>query len=336
MLVSQFDYHLPEDRIAQTPVEPRHSSRLLDARALSDHRFLDLADLLQPGDLVVVNRTRVRHARLHGHKEDSGGRVEVLLLGAMADGGWEALIRPARRIRVGTTIRFDGLRATVLAGPRDGLVRLELAADEDVEQVIERIGQVPLPPYIERALDDPNRYQTVYADSTGSAAAPTAGLHFTEEVLERLDLAGIDFASVDLQVGLATFRPLAVEDVGDHVMHREWFTVPEPTVAAIERCRRRGGRVVAIGTTTLRALETVATSAGTVISGTGSTGLYLKPGDAIRCVDLLVTNFHLPRSSLLVLLEAFMGPGWRVVYETALARGYRFLSFGDAMLCERR
>lgn len=336
MLASEFDYHLPTDRIAQTPVEPRHSARLLDTRTLSDHRFLDLADLLEPGDLVVVNRTRVRHARLHGHKDGTEGRVEVLLLGAMADGTWEAMIRPARRIRGGTIIRFDGLAATVMTRPEDGIVRLALAADGDIEEIIERIGEVPLPPYIEQAPEDPNRYQTVYADSTGSAAAPTAGLHFTQEVLGRLQRAGIDLASVDLQVGLATFRPLAVDDIADHVMHREWFTVPAETAGAIDRCRQRGGRVVAIGTTTLRTLETVATPEGRVTPGAGSTDLYLKPEDTIRCVDLLVTNFHLPRSSLLVLLEAFMGPNWRRVYETALSRGYRFLSFGDAMLCERR
>lgn len=336
MLSSDFDYRLPPDRIAQTPVEPRHSARLLDARDLSDHRFLDLAELLEPGDLVVVNRTRVRHARLHGHKAETGGRVEVLLLGALADGTWEAMIRPARRMRVGTVVEFDGMSATLVSGPEDGLVRLELAAEGDIEAVIDRIGEVPLPPYIDRAPADPDRYQTVYADTTGSAAAPTAGLHFTEEVLAGLERAGIDFASVDLQVGLATFRPLAVDDITDHVMHRESFTVPVETASAIDRCRRRGGRVVAIGTTTLRTLETVATPAGTVTPGRGSTDLYLKPGDTLRCVDLLVTNFHLPRSSLLVLLEAFMGSGWRDVYATALDRGYRFLSFGDAMMCERR
>jgi S-adenosylmethionine:tRNA ribosyltransferase-isomerase len=336
VLASEFEYHLPADRIAQTPVEPRHSSRLLDSRTMSDHHFLDLADLLQPGDLVVVNRTRVRHARLHGRKDDSGGRVEVLLLGALADGTWEAMIRPARRVRDGTKINFDGLAATVIGRPEDGLVRMELVANDDIETVIERIGEIPLPPYIQRAPEDPDRYQTVYADSTGSAAAPTAGLHFTEEALGRLERAGIGLAFIDLQVGLATFRPLAVDDIADHVMHREWFTVSAETAGAIDRCRRRGGRVVAIGTTTLRTLETVATSDGMVTPGDGSTDLYLKPGDDIRCVDLLVTNFHLPRSSLLVLLEAFMGPGWRSVYETALARGYRFLSFGDAMVCERR
>jgi S-adenosylmethionine:tRNA ribosyltransferase-isomerase len=283
-----------------------------------------------------MNRTRVRHARLHGHKDGSGGRVEALLLGALADGTWEAMIRPARRISAGTTINFDGLAATVISRPEDGLVRLALEADDDIETVIERIGEVPLPPYIHQAPEDPNRYQTVYADSTGSAAAPTAGLHFTEEVLRRLEQAGIDFAFVDLQVGLATFRPLVVDDIADHVMHREWFTVPAETAGAIDRCRRRGGRVAAIGTTTLRTLETVATSDGRITPGDGSTDLYLKPGDPIRCVDLLVTNFHLPRSSLLVLLEAFMGPGWRSVYRTALDRGYRFLSFGDAMVCQRR
>lgn len=336
MLASEFDYHLPADRIAQTPLEPRHSARLLDTRSMSDHHFLDLPNLLEPGDLVVVNRTRVRHARLHGHKDGSGGRVEVLLLGALADGSWEAMIRPARRIRAGTKIDFGGLTATVSSGPEDGLVRLELVADDDIETVIERIGEVPLPPYISRAPADPDRYQTVYADSTGSAAAPTAGLHFTDEVLSRLERAGIDLAFIDLQVGLATFRPLAVDDIADHVMHREWFTVPAETAGAIDRCRRRGGRVVAIGTTTLRTLETVATAEGRVTPGDGSTDLYLKPGDPIRCADLLVTNFHLPRSSLLVLLEAFMGPGWKGVYQAALDRGYRFLSFGDAMVCQRR
>jgi S-adenosylmethionine:tRNA ribosyltransferase-isomerase len=333
---SRFHYGLPPERIAQEPVDPRHSSRLLDARSMGDHTFLELPDLLEPGDLVVVNRTRVRAARLTGRKRETGGAVEVLLLRRLPDDTWEALVRPARRLRAGTALVLGEIDAALVTDPEDGVAILDLRAGGDIEDAIERTGSVPLPPYLGSARVPMARYQTVFADRPGSAAAPTAGLHFTDEVLEALDARGIAVASVDLEIGLGTFRPITAEDVSDHVMHRERCRVDGRAAEAIAACRRRGGRVVAAGTTVVRALETFGRPDGTVEIGDADTDLYLTPGSRFQVVDLLVTNFHLPRSSLLVLVEAFMGPGWREAYDAALERGYRFLSFGDAMLCGRR
>ncbi len=335
MDTSAFDYHLPEQRIAQTPVEPRHSSRLLDTRDLTDHRFSELPDLLQAGDLLVVNRTRVRSARLHGQKEGTGGNVELLLLRRLPDDAWEAMARPARRLRAGTRLRFGDLIGRVLTDPVDGIVKVVLHGDgEDIEVELEKVGEMPLPPYITTRLDDPGRYQTVFADRPGSAAAPTAGLHFTPQLVDRLRESGIEMTSVDLDVGLATFRPIATDRVEDHIMHTERCRIDLSATEAIRACRKRGGRVVAVGTTVVRTLETFAEPDGTVVPGERDTELFLAPGSTFRVVDLLITNFHLPRSSLLVLVEAFMGEGWREAYQEAMDRGYRFLSFGDAMLCE--
>ncbi len=329
-----FDYDLPQASIAQTPVEPRHAARLLDTRKMQDHRFLDLPGLLRAGDLVVVNRTRVRHARLHGEKA-TGGRVETLLLRRVGD-AWLALVKPARRLRPGTQIRFGEIEAEILDDPVEGMTRMSLrCAGGDLEAAIQRQGLPPLPPYIHGPLRDPQRYQTLFADVVGSAAAPTAGLHFTAEVVEGLAAGGIEIAPVELDVGLATFRPITAPDIGDHVMHAERCRIPESTAAAVEACRDRGGRVVAIGTTVVRTLESFAHADGIVGWGEMETELYLAPGSAVSVVDLLVTNFHLPRSSLLVLVEAFMGAEWREAYRHALRSGYRFLSFGDAMLCRR-
>jgi S-adenosylmethionine:tRNA ribosyltransferase-isomerase len=336
MHLSDFQYELPESSIAQRPVEPRDSSWLLDTTTMRDHRFSDLPALLDPGDLVVVNNTRVRHARLRGHKRETGGKVEVLILGMLADGTWEALIRPARRIATGVALVFGGLSATVASDPIEGRIRLRFEEGADVEAAFDQVGEVPLPPYITAPLDQPERYQTIYAERTGSSAAPTAGLHFTDGVIRGLQERSIDMTSVELQVGLGTFRPISVDDVTQHAMHSEWFHVSRDAADAIDRARARGGRVVAIGTTVVRTLESVATGDGRIEPGSGETNLYLTPGATFNVVDRLVTNFHLPGSSLLVLLAAFMGPGWRAVYETAVHRGYRFLSFGDAMICERR
>lgn len=335
MRVEEFTYPLPESAIAQEAIEPRHDARLLDTRDMSDHVFLDLPSLLRPGDLVVVNETRVRAARLVGRRAGSGGKVELLLLTSRADGSWEALARPSRRLRAGVELEFDGLGATVLEGPRDGMVVVDLQSP-DVEAAIEAAGLVPLPPYFKGSLDDPSRYQTMFARSTGSAAAPTAGLHFTSEVVASLRSAGVEIAPVDLHVGIDTFRPIAVEDIEDHRMHAEWCTVPTTTAEAIDRVRAAGGRVVAAGTTVTRALETFGNEDGTVESSSGETTLFLKPGDRFRVVDALITNFHVPGSTLVVLVAGFMGERWREAYQTALDRGYRFLSFGDAMYAERR
>jgi S-adenosylmethionine:tRNA ribosyltransferase-isomerase len=335
MRVDQFNYPLPESSIAQEAIEPRHGSRLLDTRDMSDHRFLELPGRLRPGDLVVVNETRVRAARLRGHRAETGGDVELLVLGRREDGLWEALARPARRLRPGVAIDFDQLRAVVRSEPALGVVQVELIGADDVERVIEATGEVPLPPYFTGHLDDASRYQTMFARATGSAAAPTAGLHFTPEVVKGLNGIGIGIASVDLHVGIDTFRPIQVAEIEEHEMHREWCSISEETARQIRAVRRDGGRVVAIGTTVVRTLESFALDDGTVSPGEMETGLFLTPGARFRVVDVMVTNFHVPGSTLVVLVAAFMGGRWRKAYQTALERGYRFLSFGDAMLAER-
>jgi S-adenosylmethionine:tRNA ribosyltransferase-isomerase len=334
MRVEDFKYPLPESSIAQEAIEPRHDSRLLDTRDMTDHRFLDLPSLLRPGDLVVINETRVRAARLSGRRRDTGGAVELLVLEARPDGLWEALARPSRRLRPGIEIELEGVLATIVDGPHEGIVVVDIEA-ADVEAAIATAGVVPLPPYFHGPLDDPDRYQTMFARKTGSAAAPTAGLHFTEEVVAGLRRRHIEFASVDLHVGIDTFRPIATEQIEDHVMHTEWCSIPEATAAAIASAHARGGRVVAVGTTVVRTLETFADGAGTVSDGERETSLFLTPGVEFRVVDALVTNFHVPGSTLVVLVAAFMGDQWREAYQAALERGYRFLSFGDAMLAER-
>lgn len=335
---ADFAYDLPDRLIAQSPVEPRDGARLLRASDLTDWTVRDLPMLLRPGDLVVVNETRVRAARLIGYRVPTGGKVELLLLGRQGD-RWEALVRPARRIRVGSVVRIGPLVAAIETEPVAGMVELTLRAERgepwkgDVESAIAEVGKVPLPPYIHRDLDDPERYQTVFGRSVGSAAAPTAALHLTERTLAALGEAGIGMARVELQIGVDTFRPITVEHVDDHEMHSEWIDVPESTVERVLATRAGGGRVVAVGTTVVRALE-AACGGGEIAPYRGPTRLYITPGYRWRAVDVLMTNFHIPSSSLLVLVAALMGGTWRRVYETARERDYRFLSFGDAMLVE--
>ena len=321
------EYDLPDSAIAQDPIEPRSAARLLVdvGRGVVHRTVADLPDLLEPGDLVVVNDTRVLPARLHLRKE-SGGAAEVLLL-ERADGDqWEALVRPGRRLPPGTSLfGADGTKVVEVLDRLDESGRriIRLLADPD------RHGTVALPPYVHHALADPERYQTVYAARPGSAAAPTAGLHLTHDVLDRCRARGITVVTVDLAVGLDTFRPITADDVDDHVMHSEAYRIPDTTWAA---CQAAAGRVVAVGTTTVRALESAAATGQLQ----GRTDLFIKGDYPFRVVDVLLTNFHLPRSSLLLLIDAFYGPGWRDLYETALREGYRFLSFGDAMLIARR
>ncbi len=334
MKVSDFVYHLPEEAIAQTVVEPRHDSRLLDTRNLTDHRFIDLPALLEPGDLVVVNETRVRAARVAGVRRGTGGRVEMLFLEPRAGGLWEVLARPSRRLRDGVEIEVGEAVAVIRQSLGEGRFAVELES-EDPEATIAGAGTMPLPPYFTGTLDDPDRYQTMFARRSGSAAAPTAGLHFTPEVVFALARRGIAIATVDLHVSLDTFRPMVTETVEEHRIHTEWCSVPDTTAQAVERTRALGGRVAAVGTTVVRTLESHSDGSGGVEPGEGPTDLFLRPGSTFRVADLLVTNFHLPGSTLLVLLAAFMGDGWREVYRVALERGYRFLSFGDAMLAER-
>ncbi len=282
----------------------------------------------------MVNETKVRPARVVGTRAETGGQVELLFLEDNGDGTWDALAKPSRRLRPGVMIELAGFTARVASDPDRGRVTLVLDAD-DPETAIAAAGTLPLPPYFRGALEHPERYQTMFATTPGSAAAPTAGLHFTEEVTRRLHDRDIGISPVDLHVSLDTFRPMSVEDIEDHEMHTEWCEVPETTAVAISDARTRGGRVVAVGTTVVRTLESRADGSGGVRPGAARTDLFLKPGSEISVVDLLVTNFHLPGSTLLVLLAAFMGDDWRHAYEVALERGYRFLSFGDAMLAAR-
>lgn len=346
METARFDYDLPEAAIAQAPVEPRDAARMLvdqgPDRPPAHRTVADLPALLGPGDVVVVNTTRVLPARLHLRKA-TGGAVEVLLLEPLDDPAapstasgsphgarWEALVRPGRRVPPGTVLHPEGPGPDleVVAGEHldDGRRIVELATD-DLPAALAAHGEVPLPPYITEPLDDAERYQTVYADTPGSVAAPTAGLHLTPAVLDAIRARGAQVAGVDLWVGLGTFRPISADHVEDHDMHAERYEVSDATWAACQEA----DRVVAVGTTTVRALESVAALG----RRRGRTELFLHPGRELQVVDVLLTNFHLPRSSLLVLVEAFAGPHWRDLYAAALAEGYRFLSFGDCMLLGR-
>ena len=334
METARFFYELPGERVAQRPAEPRHSARLLRAADLSDWTVRDLPGLLRPGDLVVVNETRVRAARLRGRRAVTGGAVEMLLLGRIGE-RWEALLRPARRLRSGAELEFGPLAARLETDPHHGKAQVTLdAGGRDVEEAIAEAGEIPLPPYIRAPLEDPERYQTVFGSKVGSAAAPTAALHFTPQLLDELREGGIGVAAVELQVGLDTFRPITARRIAEHRIHSEWAEVTPAVAARIAAARSAGGRIAAIGTTVVRTLETAAAD-GEVRPYRGSTSLYITPGYRFRAVDILMTNFHIPGSSLLVLVAAFMGERWRALYETALARRYRFLSFGDAMLAER-
>ncbi len=352
--VADFDYTLPSELIAQTPIEPRDASRLLvvhrDTGTLEHRTFRDIREFLRPGDLLVANRSRVIPARLRGVKEGSGGAVELLLLAVRGDLGpdrWEALVRPGRRIHEGQRLVFgDGeLAAEVEARAPSGgrIVRLE-ARNGDVARALARVGSVPLPPYIRAPLGDPERYQTVYAREPGSAAAPTAGLHFTPELLAELREQGVETAYVTLHIGLDTFRPIEEADVARHHIHTEEIELDEETAARINATRSAGGRIVAVGTTAVRVLESAAALAGerdgaegegaqVVVPFRGRTSLYIVPGYRFRAVDVMLTNFHLPRSTLIVLVSAFAGRELILrAYEEAVRERYRFYSFGDAML----
>jgi S-adenosylmethionine:tRNA ribosyltransferase-isomerase len=345
--VDEFDYDLPVDAIAQAPAEPRDSSRLLvlarnvsrpGKPALSGARFADIGQWLAPEDLLVVNDSRVLRARLRGHRR-GGGAAEVLLLRPMADGRWEALVRPSRRLKPGAEVQLATGDAVVV-GESVGDGTRAVTLPRDAATLMEAAGEMPLPPYITTRAAPDERYQTVYAEPPGSAAAPTAGLHFTARLLDELAREGVERAAVTLHVGLDTFQPLDGAYVDEHRIHREWYGVPAGTREALQATRARGGRIVAVGTTTTRVLETVARTG----EPEGWTDLYVTPPHAFRSVDALVTNFHLPRSSLLLLVSAFVQDGMPAVapagardtllaaYRAALADGFRFYSFGDAML----
>ncbi len=334
MRVADFDYQLPSALVAQEAIEPRHDARLLMAATLEDRLIADLPELLRPNDLVVVNRTRVRAARLVGERADSGGAVEMLLLRRLDGARWEALLRPARRLRPGLRLRFDRIDGEMLTAPVEGVATVSLVGSGgDVDDLLPEVGSVPLPPYFHGTLDHPDRYQTIFAKEVGSAAAPTAGLHFTRPLLDALASAGISMAEVVLDVGLDTFRPMTVDAVADHRIHRERYEIPGSTAAAIAAARESGNRVVAVGTTVVRTLESAAVG-DRVRPGEAWSDLFIVPGHHFAIVDAMLTNFHAPRTTLIALVAAALGPRWRQVYRTAVARRYRFLSFGDAMLID--
>lgn len=337
MRVSDFDYELPEEFIAQDPIEPRDAARLLvleRSKGTAEHRvFRELPQLFSEGDLLVVNDTRVLPARLHGRKE-SGGAVEVLLLREVQDGVWESLVRPARRLAEGSTVRLAEGALTATVGerlPRGGcILRFK---EQGVRRALPAVGHVPLPPYIRKPLARPERYQTVYGRREASAAAPTAGLHFTPRLLDELRSGGVGFAAVTLEVGLDTFQPVRTEEVENHRMHSERYEVSDQAAETVNQARAAGGRVIAVGTTTARVLETVADAEGRVRPGEGRSDLFIFPGHRFQAVDALITNFHLPRSSLLMLVAAFTGRDSVMgAYAEAKRLGYRFFSFGDAMV----
>ena len=343
LLTSDFDYDLPEELIAQSPAERRDGSRLmvLDRKkdAPEHHVFSEIVDFLRPQDILVVNSSKVIPARLLGVTEKTGGTMELLLLKKIAEGRWETLVRPGKRAKAGAVLLFgDGmLRATVEEVLSDGNRVVSFDYDrarfKNDYELLDAIGELPLPPYIHKKQKDLSRYQTVYAKEEGSAAAPTAGLHFTPELLDAIGKKGVGYAEVTLHIGLGTFRPVKEKRIADHLMHTEHFHIDQAAADEINRRRRAGGRVVAVGTTSCRVLESVADENGFVRATEGDTGIFIYPGYKFRAVDALITNFHLPQSTLLMLVSALAGRE-RILsaYKTAVEERYRFFSFGDAML----
>jgi S-adenosylmethionine:tRNA ribosyltransferase-isomerase len=337
MKTVDFDYELPPERIAQTPLEPRHSSRLLVLDRAMDslvHKtFWEIGDFLRSGDLLVLNQTRVIKARIFARKE-TGGRVELLLLNRRAEATWEVLVG-GKGLKAGRCLTLEDGSGVEILEELDGSRRLA-QFDRPVEPYLEAHGQMPLPPYIHERLSDPERYQTVYARESGSAAAPTAGLHFTPELIEKLKRQGVGFAYLTLHVGLDTFAPVTEEDPGEHIIHTEWCELGVETAEQINRTRRAGGRITAVGTTSVRTLESAAAGAkgGDIVTPfSGPTSLFILPGYQFKVVDAMVTNFHLPKSTLLMLVSAFAGrERMLAVYREAIRLEYRFYSFGDAML----
>ena len=339
MRTADFSFDLPEELIAQTPIEPRDHSRLMCVSradgSIQHKHFYDLPEMLRPGDLLLVNDSRVLPARLYGVKEGTGGAVELLLLEQKRKDVWECLVRPGNKIHEGTRLSFaDGaLRAEVLEHLETGnrIVRFEYAGE--FYGLLDKIGKMPLPPYIHEELKDAERYQTVYSHEVGSAAAPTAGLHFTPELLKRLPDYGIDMAAVTLHVGLGTFRPVKSDNIEQHHMHSEHYCMTQETADKINRTKANGGRVVCVGTTSCRTLESIAKKHGAVVADEGYTDIFIYPGYKFAAMDGLVTNFHLPESTLIMLVSAFEGYEYTMnAYRTAVAERYRFFSFGDACL----
>ncbi|AEO03615.1 tRNA preQ1(34) S-adenosylmethionine ribosyltransferase-isomerase QueA [Listeria monocytogenes] len=339
MKVEDFDFDLPEELIAQTPLLDRTSSRLMvldkESGDIKDQHFTDIISYLNEGDALVLNDTRVLPARLHGIKDETGAHIEVLLLKQKEGNAWETLVKPAKRIRKGATITFgDGaLKATCLEELEHGGRILEFSYEGIFYEVLEQLGEMPLPPYIKEQLADQDRYQTVYAKENGSAAAPTAGLHFTEDLLEQISAKGVEIIFVTLHVGLGTFRPVDVEDTTNHKMHSEFYRLTEESAERINKIKAQGGKVVAVGTTSIRTLETIASRHdGKLVAESGWTEIFISPGYTFQAVDALITNFHLPKSTLIMLVSA-LSDRTKILaaYNHAVEEQYRFFSFGDAM-----
>ena len=341
MKTKDFFYELPKELIAQDPLEDRASSRLLilnrESGELEHRSFRDVVDYLRPGDCLVLNNTKVIPARLIGVKEDTGAAVEVLLLSRVQgrEGVWETLVRPGKKLKLGSRVSFgDGLlRGEIIDIVQDGNRYVHFSYDGVFEEILDQLGQMPLPPYITHALQDKSMYNTVYAKFDGSAAAPTAGLHFTEELLSRIREMGVNIAELTLHVGLGTFRPVKVEEITEHHMHSEHCMIREETAALINETHQKGGRVIAVGTTSCRTLESMAGEDGMVRSGEMDTSIFIYPGYHFKVMDALITNFHLPESTLVMLVSAFAGREKIMeAYQEAIRENYRFFSFGDAMM----
>ena len=341
--VNDYDFELPEELIAQVPLLDRTSSRLLvldrETGDIEHRHFRDVLDYLNEGDALVVNDSRVLPARLFGAKQETGGKVELLLLKQTEDDVWEALVKPAKKVRVGSVVEFgDGLlQAECVEELPEGGRRFKFDYDGIFYEILDELGTMPLPPYIREQLDDQDRYQTVYARERGSAAAPTAGLHFTEELLEAAKAKGVRLIPLTLHVGLGTFRPVTADSIEEHTMHSEYFELSAESAAALREIRANGGRIFAVGTTSTRTLETIMRDHGDFVESSGWTDIFIYPGVELKAIDGLITNFHLPKSTLVMLVSAFATRDIILhAYRTAVAERYRFFSFGDAMLITRK
>lgn len=342
MLLTDFDYDLPEELIAQTPVEPRNSSRFMVLDPVTEeieHRhFYDLKEYVEPGDTLIFNDTRVMPARLLGWREGSGGKVEVFLLRRIDGDTWETLVKPGRKAKAGQVVRFsDELTCTVQDNTDFGGRIVKFSYEGIFEEILDRLGETPLPPYIHEKLADKERYQTVYSREQGSAAAPTAGLHFTKEQMQELKDMGVNLGFVTLHVGLGTFRPVSADTIEEHVMHSEYYSIPQETADLIMKTKAAGKRVIAVGTTSIRTLESAADDIGKISGKSGWTNIFIYPGYEFKIIDGIITNFHLPKSTLIMLISAFAGREFTLAaYKTAVEERYRFFSFGDAMMIRRK
>ncbi|MCI2838717.1 tRNA preQ1(34) S-adenosylmethionine ribosyltransferase-isomerase QueA [Staphylococcus hominis] len=339
MNVEEFDYHLPESLIAQTPLKNRDQSRLLvlgrKTGNIAHKHFTDIMDYFETGDTLVLNDTRVMPARLFGFKEETGAKVEMLMLTRIEDNDWEVLLKPAKRIKVGNTLSFGNgkIIAECIKELEQGGRIMRLHFEGILEERLDELGEMPLPPYIKERLDDPDRYQTVYAKENGSAAAPTAGLHFTDELLQKIKDKGVNIAFITLHVGLGTFRPVSVEDINDHEMHSEYYQMTKETADILNKTKENGHRIISVGTTSTRTLETIRRDHEQFVATSGWTDIFIYPGFEYKAIDGLITNFHLPKSTLVMLVSAFSSREYILnAYKEAVKLKYRFFSFGDAML----